>query len=101
MRLCINDSAPGCGPSRKTYLSARTSKTLEPYGRVLESAELSVTFDGIVHEGRLVLRLAAGPPVILASKGRRMVNVLANVFDAAEARLKVASPRPRGRGEAV
>ena len=101
MRVSILDSAPGCGPARKTYLAARTSRALDPYARRLQGAELSISMEGILHEARLVLRVAGAPPVILASKGRRMVNVLANLFDAADNRLSATFPAQRPRGEAV
>lgn len=101
MRVSISDSAPGCSPARNTYLTTRVSRTFEPYARRLVGADLSVSHDGVLHEGRLVLRIAAAPPVVLASKGRRMVNVLANLFEAAEDRLGASFPSERPRGEAV
>ena len=101
MRVSITDSAPGSGPARKTYLDARVARALEAYAAQVDEVELKVSFDGVLHEGLLVIRAQGSTPAVLATKGRRMVSVLATLFDAAEHRLRVLFPGGRSRGEAV
>jgi len=101
MRVSIDDSAPGCGPARNTYLEARAIRALEAYASRIDAVELSISVDHGLHEGRLVVRAQGATPVVLATKGRRMVGVLAIVFDAADDRLRALFPALRPRGEAV
>ncbi len=101
MRVKITDEAPGSGSARDTYLEARIRRLLEPYAPYLTAAELHVEYDGVLHVGELVLRSHAGSPHMLRTKGRRMVNVLANLLDAAETRLDAIHPSARPREEAI
>ncbi len=101
MRVKITDQAPGSGPARNTYLEARLRRLLEPYAGHVEAAQLNVEFDGVLHVGELVVRSHGGSPQMLRTKGRRMVNVLANLLDAAEARLDAAHPAVRRREQAI
>ena len=101
MHVKITDSAPASGPARDTYLDARIRRVLDPYATFLDAVELEVGFDGLLHEANLVLRFLNGSPAMFRSKSRRMVNVLANLLDAAEGRLEITYPSVRIRDEAM
>jgi len=101
MRVKITDSAPGSGPARDTYLEARLRRVFEPYAPHLDGVELTVDYEGVLHETALVLRPRGASPAMFRSKSRRMVNALANLLDAAEGRLGITYPSARPRDEAM
>ena len=101
MRVSIDDSAPGCGPARNTYLEARAIRAVEAYAARIETVELSVFLDGGLHAGRLIVSAHGATPVVLTATGRRMVDVLATLFEVADERLGALFPALRPRTEAV
>lgn len=95
MRIQISDSAPGFGPSREAYFAARIRRLTEPYEQRIDAVELTVSFDGLMHETGLVIRFLHGSPAFFRCKSRRMVNALGNLFDSLESRLGSQFPRAR------
>jgi|GEM_PF-2154433 len=97
MRVKILDTAPGSGPARGTYLEARIRRVFEPFSARITAVELELEHVGVLHEGRLVVRIRGGAPLMFSTKGRRMTNVLANLIDVAGERLLAAFPSGRVR----
>ncbi len=95
MRIQISDSAPGFGPSRETYLNARIQRLDEPFEPRIDTVELTVGYDGLMHETVLVIRFHQGSPAFFRCKSRRMVNALGNLFDSVETRLGRQYPSGR------